>query len=155
MYQNFWALATLNFVFALQTFRLTLQKLAGFPDLSNIPSEYYKFTDVFSKTEAEVLASYYSYDLQINLEDAQPLVGFIYSLSAFEQEALKEFIEENLNTGFIWPTFSPHGIPVLFVKKKDGSLHLCADFCCLHCISKKDQYPLPFISDLLDSPCKA
>jgi len=77
-------------------------KLAGFPDLSNIPSEYHKFTDVFSKTEAEVLASYYPYDLQINLEeDAQPLVGFIYFLSAFEQEAFKKFIEENLNTGFI------------------------------------------------------
>ena len=54
------------------------------------------------KNEAEVLAPYCPYDLQINLEeDAQLLVGFIYSLSAFEQEALKEFIEENLNTDFI------------------------------------------------------
>jgi len=43
-----------------------------------------------------------SYDLKINLEEsAQPLVGSIYSLSASEQEALKEFIEENLNMGFI------------------------------------------------------
>jgi len=43
-----------------------------------------------------------TYDLKINLEEgAQPLVGPIYSLLASEQEALKEFIEENLNTGFI------------------------------------------------------
>jgi len=44
-------------------------KLAEPPDLSNIPFEYYKFTNIFSKTKAEVLASYYSYNLQINLEE--------------------------------------------------------------------------------------
>jgi len=54
------------------------------------------------KTKAETLSPYCSYNLKINLEEgAQPLVGLIYSLSASEQEALKEFIEENLNTGFI------------------------------------------------------
>jgi len=77
-------------------------KLAETPDLSNVPSEYHEFADVFSKTKAEVLHPHHSYDLKINLEEgAQPLVGLIYSLSASEQEALKEFIEENLNTGFI------------------------------------------------------
>jgi len=50
---------------------------------------------------------------------------------------------------------SPHGALVLFVKKKDGSLRLCIDFCGLNKITKKDRYPLPLISDLLDSPCKA
>ena len=77
-------------------------KLAETPDLSNIPSEYHKFADIFSKTKAETLPPHYSYDLKINLEEgAQPLVGPIYSLSTSEQETLKEFIEENLNTGFI------------------------------------------------------
>jgi len=131
-------------------------KLAEAPDLSNVPSEYHEFADVFSKTEAEVLPPHCLYDLKINLEEgAQPPVGPIYSLSASEQEALKEFIEENLNTGFIQPTSSPYSAPVLFIKKKDGSLHLCVDFCGLNCISKKDRYPLLLISNLLDSPCKA
>jgi len=77
-------------------------KLAETPDLSNIPSEYHKFVDIFSKTKAETLPPHHPYDLKINLEEgAQPLVGPIYSLSASEQEALKEFIGENLNTGFI------------------------------------------------------
>ena len=77
-------------------------KLAETPDLFNVPSEYHKFADVFSKTKAEVLTPHCSYDLKINLEeDAQPLVSPIYSLSASEQEALKKFIEENLNMGFI------------------------------------------------------
>jgi len=68
---------------------------------------------------------------------------------------LKEFINENLTNGFIRSTSSPHGALVLFVKKKDGSLQLCVDFHGLNKITKKDRYPLPLISDLLDSPCKA
>ena len=77
-------------------------KLAKTPDLSNVPSKYHEFANIFSKTKAEVFPPHRPYDLRINLEEgAQPLVGSIYSLSASEQEALKEFIEENLNTGFI------------------------------------------------------
>jgi len=101
-------------------------KLVEAPDLYNVSSEYHKFTNIFSKTKAEVLASHHPYDLKINLkEDTQPPVGLIYSLSASEQEALKKFIKENLNMDFIQPTLSLHGAPVLFIKKKDGSLHLC------------------------------
>ena len=131
-------------------------KLAEAPDLFNVSSEYHEFADIFSKTKAEVLPPHHPYNLKINLEEgAQPPVGPIYSLSASEQEALKEFIEENLNTGFIQPTSSPHSAPVLFIKKKDGSLCLCVNFHGLNRISKKDHYPLPLISDLLDSPHKA
>jgi len=131
-------------------------KLAETPDLSNVPSEYHKFADVFSQTKAEILPPHRPYDLKINLEEgAQPLVGPIYSLSASEQEFLKEFIQENLNMCFIQPTSSLYGALVLFVKKKDSSLRLCVDFRGLNRISKKDCYPLPLISDLLDSPHKA
>jgi len=131
-------------------------KLAETPDLSNVPSEYHEFANVFSKTKAETLPSHHPYNLKINLEEgAQPPVGPIYSLSASKQETLKEFIEENLNMGFIRPTSSLHSTPVLFIKKKDSLLHLCIDFCGLNCISKKNCYLLLLISDLLDSPCKA
>ena len=131
-------------------------KLAETSDLSNILSEYHKFADVFSKTKAEVLALHHPYDLKINLEEgAQPPIGPIYSLLASEQETLKEFIKENLNTGFIQPTSSLHSTLVLFIKKKDGLLHLYINFCSLNHISKKDCHPLLLISDLLDSPHKA
>jgi len=107
-------------------------------------------------TKAKVLASHCPYDLKINLEEgAQPPVDHIYSLLASEQEALKEFIEKNLNTGFIQPTLSLYGVPVLSIKKKDDSLHLCVNFHSLNHIFKKNCYPLPLISNLLDSPCKA
>jgi len=77
-------------------------KLAEAPNLSNVPSEYHKFANVFSKTKAEALAPHPPYDLKINLEKgAQPPVGPIYSFLVSEQEAFKEFIKENLNMGFI------------------------------------------------------
>ena len=113
-------------------------KLVETFNLSNVLSEYHKFTNIFSKTKAEILTSHYSYNLQINLkEGAQSLVGLIYFLSAFKQEALKKFIEENLNMDLIQPTFSLYSTLVLFIKKKDGLLCLCADFCSLNYISKK------------------
>ena len=125
-------------------------------DLSNVPSVYHEFADVFSKVKADTLPPHRSFDLKISLEDGSlPPYGPIYSLSQTELQALREFIDDNLSTGFIRPSTSPHGAPVLFVKKKDGSLRLCVDFRGLNKISKKDRYPLPLISDLLDSPRKA
>ena len=55
---------------------------------------------------------------------------------------------------FIRPSHSPGGALVLFICKKDGSLHLCVDFRGLNKITKKDHYPLPHISNLLNSPRK-
>ncbi|KXN92648.1 hypothetical protein AN958_00896, partial [Leucoagaricus sp. SymC.cos] len=66
-----------------------------------------------------------------------------------------EFIDEHLSIGFIHHFTLPHRALVLFVCKKDGSLHLCINFCGLNHITKKDHYLLLLISDLLDSPCKA
>ena len=76
-------------------------KLAETSDLSNVSSKYYKFADVFSKTKAEVLTPHHSYNLQINLEDVQLPISPIYPFLASKQEALKKFIEKNLNMGFI------------------------------------------------------
>ena len=125
-------------------------------NLSSIPEEYHEYANVFSKSKAETLAPHRPYDLWIDLEkDSHPPVGTIYSLSKFKQEALKEFIDENLINGFIRSTSSSYRVLVLFVKKKDRSFWLCVDFRGLNRITKKDQYPLPLISNLLDSPRKA
>jgi hypothetical protein len=98
-------------------------------DLSKVPEDYHKFADVFSKSHADTLALHHPYDLQINLEDgAQPPVSTIYSLLQVELESLQTFIDKHLAIGFICPSTSPHGAPILFVRKKDGSLRLCVDF---------------------------
>ena len=126
------------------------------PDLSGLPEEYREYSDVFSKTKADTLPEHRPYDLRIELEDgAVPPLGPIYSLSQLELDTLREYIEENLRSGFIRPSNSPCGAPVLFVKKKDGSLRLCVDYRGLNKITRKDRYPLPLVSDLLDAPRKA
>ena len=126
------------------------------PDLSGLPEEYREFSDVFSKTKADTLPEHRPYDLRIELEDgAVPPLGPIYSLSQLELDTLREYIEENLRSGFIRPSNSLCRAPVLFVKKKDGSLRLCVDYRGLNKITRKDRYPLPLVSDLLDAPRKA
>jgi hypothetical protein len=125
-------------------------------DLSKVPEDYHEFADVFSKSHANTLALHHPYNLQINLEDgAQPPVGTIYSLLQVKLESLQTFIDKHLTIGFICPSTSPHGAPILFICKKDGSLRLCVNFQGLNCLTKKDHYPLPLISNLLDSPHKA
>jgi hypothetical protein len=62
---------------------------------------------------------------------------------------LKIQLQELLNKGFIRPSSSPWGAPVLFVKKKGGTLRLCIDYRQLNKVTIKNKYPLPWIYDLL------
>ena len=91
--------------------------------MSNIPSKYHEFHDVFSKSHANTLLTHQPYGLKIELEEGvTPPFGSIYLLSPYELQTLREFIDEHLANGLICPTHSPSGAPVLFIKKKDGSL---------------------------------
>jgi hypothetical protein len=63
---------------------------------------------------------------------------------------LKKQIEELLEKGFIRPSSSPWGAPVLFVSKKDGSRKMCVDYRSLNEVTMKNKYPLPRIEDLFD-----
>ncbi|KAL4030390.1 hypothetical protein IC575_008626 [Cucumis melo] len=67
-----------------------------------------------------------------------------------ELKELKVQLQELLDKGFIRPSVSPWGAPVLFVKKKDGSMHLCIDYRELNKVIVKNRYPLPRIDDLFD-----
>ena len=88
-------------------------------DLSGIPEEYHEFTDVFSESQAESLPEHRPYNLKIELEDgAKPPIGRVYALSAVGQEVLRQFMDQNLRNGFICPSRSPHGVLILFIKKK-------------------------------------
>ena len=59
-------------------------------------------------------------------------------------------MEEMVNKGYVRPSTSPWGAPVLFVKKKDGSMRLCIDFRELNKVTIRNQYPLSRINDLFD-----
>jgi hypothetical protein len=71
-------------------------------------------------------------------------------MSETELKALKEYIDEMLGKGFIRASKSPIGAPVLFARKKDGTLRMCIDFRALNRVTIKNKYPLPLVGDLID-----
>ena len=71
-------------------------------------------------------------------------------MAPMELKELKLQLQELLEKGFIRPSVSPWGAPVLFVKKKDGTLRLCVDYRQLNKMTVKKKYPLPRIDDLFD-----
>ncbi|GJQ98504.1 putative reverse transcriptase domain-containing protein [Tanacetum coccineum] len=70
--------------------------------------------------------------------------------SIHDQPFVSNFMMKLLERGFICPSVSPWGAPVLFVKKKDGSMRLCIDYRELNKITIRNRYPLPRIDDLFD-----
>ncbi|GJT11454.1 putative nucleotidyltransferase, ribonuclease H [Tanacetum coccineum] len=81
---------------------------------------------------------------------AEPISKAPYRMAPVELKELKEQLQEMLENGFIRPSVSPWGAPVLFVKKKDGSMRLCIDYRELNRIMIRNRYPLPRIDDLFD-----
>ncbi|GJW20980.1 putative reverse transcriptase domain-containing protein [Tanacetum coccineum] len=81
---------------------------------------------------------------------AEPISKAPYRMAPVELKELKEQLQEMLENGFIRPSVSPWGAPVLFVKKKDGSMRLCIDYRELNRITIRNRYPLPRIDDLFD-----
>ncbi|KAJ9534829.1 hypothetical protein QJQ45_017277 [Haematococcus lacustris] len=91
-----------------------------------------------------------SVDHTIHLTGPAPSPRPIYRMSQPELDQLKKQLDDLLAKGFIRPSTSPFAAPVLFVRKKDGSLRLCVDFRALNQQTLKNRYPLPRIDDLLD-----
>ncbi|GJR22320.1 putative reverse transcriptase domain-containing protein [Tanacetum coccineum] len=73
-----------------------------------------------------------------------------YRLAPSEMQELSNQLQELSDRGFIRPSTSPWGAPVLFVKKKDGSFRMCIDYRELNKLTVKNRYPLPRIDDLFD-----
>ncbi|GJW83737.1 putative reverse transcriptase domain-containing protein [Tanacetum coccineum] len=81
---------------------------------------------------------------------ASPVAKSPYRLAPSEMQELSGQLEELQDKGFIRPSHSPWGAPVLFVKKKDESFRMCIDYRELNKLTVKNQYPLPRIDDLFD-----
>jgi hypothetical protein len=108
-----------------------------------------EFKDVFQ--EVPGLPSKRDIDFSVNLmPGAAPMSKAPYRMSAPELKELQLQLEELLKNGYIRPSVSPWGAPVLFVKKKDGTLRLCIDFRQLNKVMVKNKYPLSRIDDLFD-----
>ena len=83
-------------------------------------------------------------------EDKQPPFGPIYSFGPIELETLKTYIETNLVNGFIRPSKSPAGAPILFDRKPNRSFRFCVDYQGLINITIKNRYPLSLIGESLN-----
>nr|GEU92421.1 retrotransposon protein, putative, Ty3-gypsy subclass [Tanacetum cinerariifolium] len=90
-------------------------------------------------------------EFQIDLiPGVAPVARVPYRLAPSELKELSEQLQELSDKGFIRPSSSPWGAPVLFVKKKDGSFRMCIDYRELNKLTVKNRYPLPRIDDLFD-----
>jgi hypothetical protein len=84
------------------------------------------------------------------MHGATPMSITHYRMSTPVLKELQLQLEELLKKGYILPSVSSWGAPILFMKKKDGTLILCIDFRQLNKVTIKNKYPLPRIDDLFD-----
>ena len=88
---------------------------------------------------------------EINTEPGVESVSRLpYRLSPAEQDEMEEQVKHLLAQGFIRPSHSPYGAPILFVPKKDGGWRMCIDYRALNKQTIKDVFPLPRIDLLLE-----
>jgi len=120
-------------------------------DAPTVPEAYADYADVFSEEAAGEAPAQAAQEHPIELEPgAQPPWGPLYPLSATELETLRTYLEDAQRKGWIRPSTSPAGAPILFVPKKGGKLRLCVDYRALNQLTRKDRTPLPLISEILD-----
>ncbi|GJS41370.1 putative reverse transcriptase domain-containing protein [Tanacetum coccineum] len=119
------------------------------PKLGDIPIVR-DFEDVFPE-DLSGLPPQQQVEFRIDLvPGATPIAKSPYRLAPSEMQELSGQLQELQDKGFIRPSHSPWGAPVLFVKKKDGSLRMCIDYRELNKLTVKNRYPLPRIDDLFD-----
>ena len=91
-------------------------------------------------------------EVNLSIEVVQgttPISRAPYRMAPTELKELKTQLHELLDKGFIRPSVSPWGAPVLFVKKKDGTLRMCIDYRQINKVTIKNKYPLPRVKDLI------
>ncbi|XP_073669521.1 uncharacterized protein [Paramisgurnus dabryanus] len=126
-----------------------INPVTSLPD--HVPLEYLDLAIAFSKTKATQLPPHRPSDCAIELlPNTVPPRGRIFPLSEPEQQAIKKYIEEELEKGFIRHSTSPAAAGFFFVGKKDVGLRPCIDYRGLNDITVKFHYPLPLVPAALE-----
>ena len=121
----------------------------------NVPPGVQSLLDAYSDVFPDALprglppARNIQHTIQLESNATPPFKG-IYRMSQVELQTLQKQLKELIDHGFIVPSTSPFGAPVLFVQKKDGSSRMCVDYRALNSLTVKNRYPLPRIDDLFD-----
>nr|GEW33968.1 putative reverse transcriptase domain-containing protein [Tanacetum cinerariifolium] len=127
----------------LKTIKVNESKLEDIPIVREFP-------DVFPKDLSGLPPSREVEFLIDLIHGAMPVAKSPYRLAPTEMQELANQLKEIQDKVFIQPSSSPWGVPVLFVKKKDGSFCMCIDYRELNKLTVKNRYPLPKIDDLFD-----
>ena len=106
------------------------------------------FQHLFEKKNFDKLPIHCEWDHEINL--TVDVLASIPQMMPVEQEAINQFVEDELRAGKIRESKLPYASLCFFIAKKDGSLHLVQDYQIINAITVKDKTPLPHIDDLLD-----
>ena len=114
-------------------------------DLEKVVSEY---DILFQEPKGLPPKKEIVHDIILQQDVPLPNIG-IYKLSALENVEIKKQVQELLEKGFIKPSTSPCGSPIVLMRKKDGSWRMCIDYRALNKITIKNRYLLPRIDDLL------
>ena len=126
-----------------------LEAKQGKPEIPHIPV-IREFQDVFL-VDLTSLPPDRKVEFRIDLTPAVALIARApYQLAPTEMKELMAQLHDLHNKGFIRPSTSPWGAPLLFVKKKDGKMWMCIDYRELNKVTIKNRYPLPRIDDLFD-----
>jgi hypothetical protein len=100
---------------------------------------YKDYIDVFNEKEAGLLPDYGLYKLAIELiKGKQPLFGPLYNLLEAKLKVLREYLDKNLQRGWIYKLRSPTSALILFIKKKDRGLCLYIDYRGLNAVTEKN-----------------
>lgn len=89
-------------------------------------------------------------DMEIELEDSEPVVYRPYRMSFAERSLVRGMVQEMIESGIVRESSSPYASPIVLVQKKTGEKRLCVDYRALNRKTKKDHYPLPRVEDQLD-----
>ena len=116
----------------------------------DLPRVFCEYEDGFSD-ELSGSPPHKDVDFVIELHlGTSPISMTPHRMVPVELQEVKVHIQELLDKGFIRPSTSPWGAPILFAKKKDKTLRLCIDYRQLNRVTIKNRYPLPRIDDLFD-----
>jgi hypothetical protein len=103
-----------------------------------------------------VLPLHREYNYSIKIKEGLRVPNLpIYNLSRRELDILQEYLNTAQEKGWIRPSKSPAGAPILFVPKSDGTMRLCVDYQGLNKVTVKNWYPIPLVSEMLDRLSKA
>ena len=125
------------------------------PDKTNpedLPKYIQPFTHLFNKKKFEKLLERREWDHEINLTEEAPreLNAKSYAMTLKEEEALNQWLDEQLKVGLIVESKSRYAASCFYIPKKDGSLRLVQDYRKLNQITIKNKMPLPLIGEVID-----